>query len=160
MVLMDSPVMEITSWEFRQIVEATFLGAVNGTHCAMKRMIPRDRGMVIQVGSPLVFRSIPLQSAYRASKHAIRGFTESLQSELIHLKSNVGLSIVNMPALNPMKLDRMSHRFSLKHWANKNRVAIICALLAGLGLAALFMFGTQKTSGGVSRKIQNRMSLT
>ena len=89
MVSMYSPFMKMTPDEFRHIVEVTFLGTVYGTHCALQRMIPRDRGIIIQVGSALAFRSIPLQSAYCASKHAIQGFTESIRSELIHQKSNV-----------------------------------------------------------------------
>ena len=100
MVSMYSPFMKMTPDEFRHIVEVTFLGNVYGTHCALQRMVPRDRGVVLQVGSALAFRSIPLQSAYCASKHAIQGFTESVRSELIHEKSNVRVSIVNMPALN------------------------------------------------------------
>lgn len=100
MVSMYSPFMKMTADEFRHIVEVTFLGAVYGTHCALERMVPRDRGVVIQVGSALAFRSIPLQSAYCASKHAIQGFSESIRSELIHEGSNVRVSLVNMPALN------------------------------------------------------------
>lgn len=100
MVSMYSPFMEMTPEEFRHIVDVTFLGNVYGTHCALRRMMGRDRGVIIQVGSALAFRSIPLQSAYCASKHAIQGFTESIRSELIHLKSKVRVSVVNMPALN------------------------------------------------------------
>jgi short-subunit dehydrogenase len=100
MVSMYSPFMEMTSDEFRHIVEVTFLGNVYGTQCALQRMLPRDRGVIVQVGSALAFRSIPLQSAYCASKHAIQGFTESVRTELIHQKSKVRLSLVNMPALN------------------------------------------------------------
>jgi short-subunit dehydrogenase len=100
MVSMYSPFLKMGPDEFKHIVEVTFLGVVYGTKCALQRMSQRDRGKVIQVGSALAFRSIPLQSAYCASKHAIEGFTESLRSELIHQKSNVRLTIVNMPALN------------------------------------------------------------
>jgi NAD(P)-dependent dehydrogenase (short-subunit alcohol dehydrogenase family) len=100
MVSMYSPFIEMSPEEFRHIVDVTFLGNVYGTHCALKRMRSRDRGMIIQVGSALAFRSIPLQSAYCASKHAIHGFTESLRCELIHQKSNIRISTVNMPALN------------------------------------------------------------
>ncbi|HZZ41754.1 MAG TPA: SDR family oxidoreductase [Tepidisphaeraceae bacterium] len=100
MLSMYSPFMKMTPEEFRHIVNVTFLGVMHGTHCALKRMQPRDAGKIIQVGSALAFRSIPLQSAYCASKHAIQGFTESLHSELIHQKCSVKLSIVNMPALN------------------------------------------------------------
>jgi short-subunit dehydrogenase len=100
MVSMYSPFMKMTADEFRHIVEVTFLGQVYGAHSALQRMKPRDKGVIIHVGSALAFRSIPLQSAYCASKHAIQGFTESLRSELIHEKSNVRITVVNMPALN------------------------------------------------------------
>jgi short-subunit dehydrogenase len=114
MVSMYSPFIEMTPEEFRHIVDVTFLGNMHGTHCAMKRMMPRDRGVIIQVGSALAFRSIPLQSAYCASKHAIQGFTESVRSELIHQKSNVRVSVVNMPALNTTQFvwtkNKMPHK--------------------------------------------------
>jgi short-subunit dehydrogenase len=100
MVSMYSPFMQMSPEEFRHIVEVTFLGVVHGTRSALQRMLPRDRGVIIQVGSALAFRSIPLQSAYCASKHAIQGFTESIRSELIHERSRVRVSVVNMPALN------------------------------------------------------------
>ncbi len=100
MVSMYSPFEEMTPNEFHHIVEVTFLGAVHGTRCALKQMRPRNRGVIIQVGSALAYRSIPLQSAYCASKHAIEGFTESVRSELIHENSAVRLTMVNMPALN------------------------------------------------------------
>lgn len=100
MVSMYSPFIDMSPEEFRHIVEVTFLGTVHGTKCALERMLARDRGTIIQVGSALAFRSIPLQSGYCASKHAIEGFTESLRSELIHDKSKIRLTVVNMPALN------------------------------------------------------------
>lgn len=100
MVSMYSPFMKMTPDEFRHIVEVTFMGNVYGTHCALNRMIPRNRGTIIHVGSALAFRSIPLQSAYCASKHAIQGFFESVRTELIHQKSKVRMTQVNMPALN------------------------------------------------------------
>jgi short-subunit dehydrogenase len=114
MVSMYSPFVGMSPEEFRHIVEVTFLGTVHGTKCALERMLPRDRGTIIQVGSALAFRSIPLQSGYCASKHAIEGFTESLRSELIHEKSKVRLTIVNMPALNTTQFtwtkNKMSHK--------------------------------------------------
>jgi short-subunit dehydrogenase len=100
MVSMYSPFIEMTPEEFRHIVDVTFLGTVHGTRSALARMRPRDKGVIVQVGSALAFRSIPLQSAYCASKHAIQGFTESLRSELIHEGSRVWVCAVNMPALN------------------------------------------------------------
>lgn len=100
MVSMYSPFTLMAPEEFRHIVDVTFLGTVHGTRCALDVMLPRDRGTIIQVGSALAFRSIPLQSAYCASKHAIEGFTESVRTELIHERSRVRLSVVNLPALN------------------------------------------------------------
>src|SRR5262249_38654351 len=114
MVSMYSPFLKMSPEEFRHIVEVTFLGAVHGTRSALARMVPRDRGVIIQVGSALAFRSIPLQSAYCASKHAIQGFTESVRSELIHENSRVRVSVVNMPALNTTQFtwtkNKMAHR--------------------------------------------------
>ncbi len=114
MVSMYSPFMRMTPDEFRHIVDVTFLGAVHGTRCALERMLPRNRGVIIQVGSALAFRSIPLQSAYCASKHAIQGFTESVRSELIHEHSRVRISVVNMPALNTTQFtwtkNKMAHK--------------------------------------------------
>jgi NAD(P)-dependent dehydrogenase (short-subunit alcohol dehydrogenase family) len=100
MVSMYSPFGRMTPEEFRHIVEVTFLGQVYGTRAALRRMQRRNRGVIVQVGSALAFRSIPLQSAYCASKHAVKGFTEALRCELIHEKSAVRLTVVNMPALN------------------------------------------------------------
>jgi short-subunit dehydrogenase len=114
MVSMYSPFMQMTPEEFRHIVEVTFLGVVHGTRCALKRMIPRDRGTIIQVGSALAFRSIPLQSAYCASKHAIQGFTESVRSELMHQKSKVRVSVVNMPALNTTQFEWTKNKMKNK----------------------------------------------
>jgi NAD(P)-dependent dehydrogenase (short-subunit alcohol dehydrogenase family) len=100
MVSVFSPAKEIKPEEYRRVTEVTYLGVVNGTLAALKRMLPRDRGKIIQVGSALAYRSIPLQSAYCAAKHAIVGFTDSLRCELIHDRSHVGLTVVHMPALN------------------------------------------------------------
>jgi short-subunit dehydrogenase len=95
-----SPVKEMAPEEFRRVTEVTYLGTVYGTMAALRRMLPRGRGHIVQVGSALAYRAIPLQSAYCGSKHAIQGFTESLRSELIHDKSAVRLTMVQMPALN------------------------------------------------------------
>lgn len=100
MVSVLSPVKEMTADEYRRVTDVTYLGYVNGTLAALKRMLPRDRGVIIQVGSALSYRSIPLQSAYCGAKHAIRGFTESLRSELIHDGSRVRVTIVLLPAVN------------------------------------------------------------
>lgn len=100
MVSVYSPIKEMPAAEFRRVTEVTYLGYVYGTLAALKRMLPRDRGIIIQVGSALAHRSIPLQSAYCAAKHAIKGFHESLLSELIHDGSNVRTTMVQMPAMN------------------------------------------------------------
>jgi short-subunit dehydrogenase len=100
MVSVFSPAMEITADEFRRVTEVTYLGFVYGTQSALRRMLPRNRGMIVQVGSALAYRGIPLQSAYCGAKHAIQGFTESLRSELIHDGSQVKITMVQMPALN------------------------------------------------------------
>lgn len=100
MVSVFSPVKETSADEYRRVTEVTYLGYVNGTLAALKRMQARDRGVIIQVSSALGFRSIPLQSAYCAAKHAIVGFTESLRTELIHDKSRVRVTMVHLPAAN------------------------------------------------------------
>ncbi|MDP9363454.1 MAG: SDR family oxidoreductase, partial [Chloroflexota bacterium] len=100
MVSVFSPVKEMTADEFRRVTEVTYLGYVHGTLSALKRMLPRDRGAIVQVGSALAYRGIPLQAAYCGAKHAIQGFNESLRCELLHDKSNVRVTMVQLPALN------------------------------------------------------------
>ncbi|MGH9528955.1 MAG: SDR family oxidoreductase [Terriglobales bacterium] len=95
-----SPVKKMKPEEYKRVTEVTYLGVVYGTLSALKRMLPRDQGMIVQVGSALAYRSIPLQSAYCAAKHAIAGFTDSLRCELIHDHSKVRITMVHMPALN------------------------------------------------------------
>lgn len=100
MVSVFSPVKEMEPADYKRVTDVLYLGFVHGTLAALKRMLPRDRGTIIQIGSALAYRSIPLQSAYCACKHAINGFTDSLRCELIHDKSNVKLTQVHMPAMN------------------------------------------------------------
>lgn len=95
-----SPVIEMQADEYRRVTEVTYLGVVHGTLAALRRMVPRDRGVIVQVGSALAYRGIPLQSAYCAAKHAIQGFMDSLRVELMHDRSNVHVTMVHMPALN------------------------------------------------------------
>lgn len=95
-----APFAEITPDEFRRVTEVSYLGFVHGTMAALARMRPRDRGTIVQVGSALGERSIPLQSAYCGAKHAINGFTSSLRCELLHDKSGVHVTEVQMPAVN------------------------------------------------------------
>lgn len=100
MVSVFSPVKQMIAEEYKRVTDVTYLGVVYGTLAALKRMLPRDRGVIVQVGSALAYRGIPLQSAYCAAKHAIQGFHDSLRSELIHDKSNVHVTMVQLPAMN------------------------------------------------------------
>lgn len=93
-------IKDMTPAEFKRVTEVCYLGYVNGTLAALKRMLPRDHGHIVQVGSALAYRGIPLQAAYCASKHAIQGFMDSLRAELIHQNSKVVATMVQMPALN------------------------------------------------------------
>jgi NAD(P)-dependent dehydrogenase (short-subunit alcohol dehydrogenase family) len=95
-----APFHEIKPEEFRRVTEVSYLGFVHGTMAALSRMRTRDRGTIVQVGSALSQRSIPLQSAYCGAKHAINGFTESLRTELLHDGSNIHITVVQMPAVN------------------------------------------------------------
>ncbi|HKN66475.1 MAG TPA: SDR family oxidoreductase [Gemmatimonadaceae bacterium] len=114
MVSVYSPIKEMPADEFRRVTEVTYLGYVHGTLTALRRMLPRNRGIIIQVGSALAHRSIPLQSAYCAAKHAILGFHEALLSELLHDGSRVRTTMVQMPAMNTPQFDwaksRMPHQ--------------------------------------------------
>jgi NAD(P)-dependent dehydrogenase (short-subunit alcohol dehydrogenase family) len=95
-----SPVIELETEEVRRVTEVTYLGTVYGTMAALRRMRSRDRGTIVQVGSALAYRAIPLQAAYCAAKHAVQGFTESLRCELLHEKSRVRVTMVHLPAMN------------------------------------------------------------
>ncbi|HZU23351.1 MAG TPA: SDR family oxidoreductase [Terriglobales bacterium] len=110
-----SPVKEMKPEEYERVTAVTYLGAVYGSLAALKRMLPRDRGVIVQVGSALAYRSIPLQSAYCAAKHAMLGFTASLRCELLHDKSNVKVTMLQMPALNTPQFGWVKSR--LKHKA-------------------------------------------
>ncbi|HVX67249.1 MAG TPA: SDR family oxidoreductase [Bryobacteraceae bacterium] len=105
MATVFSPFLEITPEEFKRATEVTYLGTVHGTRAALKRMVPRDRGVIVQVGSALAYRSIPLQAPYCGAKAAVRGFTDSIRTELLHQGSNVRLTMVQMPALNTPQFD-------------------------------------------------------
>jgi NAD(P)-dependent dehydrogenase (short-subunit alcohol dehydrogenase family) len=100
MATVFAPFSEIEPDEYRRSTEVTYLGCVWGTRAALRRMTPRDRGVIVQVGSALAFRGIPLQAPYCAAKHAIEGFSESLRTELLHDGSKVRVSMVHLPALN------------------------------------------------------------
>jgi NAD(P)-dependent dehydrogenase (short-subunit alcohol dehydrogenase family) len=95
-----SPVAQLTPEEVKRVAEVTYLGSVNGILAALRRMRPRDRGTIVQVGSALAYRAIPLQASYCGSKHAIRGFVDSLRCELLHDRSGIRITSVHLPALN------------------------------------------------------------
>jgi NAD(P)-dependent dehydrogenase (short-subunit alcohol dehydrogenase family) len=97
--------VDVTPEEYERVTQVTYLGQVNGTRAALKRMLPRDRGKIVLVGSALAYRGIPLQSAYCGAKHAIQGFLDSLRCELLHDKSNVTITMVQMPGVNTPQFD-------------------------------------------------------
>jgi NAD(P)-dependent dehydrogenase (short-subunit alcohol dehydrogenase family) len=110
MVSVFSPVSEMKPEEYKRVTEVTYLGVVYGTLAALKRMRARDRGTIVQVGSALAYRGIPLQSAYCGAKHAIQGFMDSLRCELLHEKSNVHVTMVQMPGVNTPQFDWVKSR--------------------------------------------------
>jgi len=109
-----SPIKEMTAAEFKRVTEVTYLGYVHGTLAALRRMLPRDRGTIVHVGSALAYRSIPLQAAYCAAKHAVLGFFAALRTELIHDGSRVHTTMVQMPALNTPQFGWVKSRLPRK----------------------------------------------
>jgi NADP-dependent 3-hydroxy acid dehydrogenase YdfG len=109
MVTVLSKVSDIDSADYRRVTEVTYLGVVHGTQTALRRMLPRNAGVIVQVGSALAYRGIPLQSAYCGAKHAIQGFSESLRSELLHDGTNVRVTMVQLPALNTPQFSWMKN---------------------------------------------------
>jgi NAD(P)-dependent dehydrogenase (short-subunit alcohol dehydrogenase family) len=105
-----SPVIEMEAAEYKRVTDVTYLGIVHGTLSALRRMKPRNRGVIVQVGSALAYRGIPLQSAYCAAKHAMEGFCDSLRSELLHDGSSVQVTMVHLPALNTPQFDWVKSR--------------------------------------------------
>jgi short-subunit dehydrogenase len=114
MVSVFSPAKLMLPEEYKRVTEVTYLGYVYGTLAALKRMLHRDRGRIIQVTSALAHRSIPLQSAYCGAKHAIKGFTESVHSELLHDQSHVKISMVALPGLNTPQFEWVKSRLPNK----------------------------------------------
>ncbi len=100
MTTVFGPLAAVSAAEFRRATEVTYLGQVHGTMAALRRMRPRDRGAIVQVGSALAYRGLPLQAAYSGAKHAVQGFTEAVRSELLHDGSRVHVTMVQLPALN------------------------------------------------------------
>lgn len=109
-----SPVKEMQPEEYKRVTEVTYLGQVYGTLAALKKMLPRDSGSIVLVGSALAYRGIPLQSAYCGAKHAIQGFFDSLRTELMHDKSNVKVSMVHLPAMNTTQFGFVKSRLPNK----------------------------------------------
>jgi NAD(P)-dependent dehydrogenase (short-subunit alcohol dehydrogenase family) len=107
-----APLARISAEEYRRATEVTYLGYVFGTMAALRRMLPRNHGRIIQVGSALAYRAIPLQAPYCGAKHAIRGFTDSVRCELMHEGSNVQITMVQMPALNTPQFDWARNKMS------------------------------------------------
>jgi NAD(P)-dependent dehydrogenase (short-subunit alcohol dehydrogenase family) len=114
MVSVFSPVKEMQPEEYQRVTEVTYLGYVYGTLAALKRMSPRNHGTIVQVGSALAFRGIPLQSAYCGAKHAVQGFTESVRTELLHDRSNVWVTMVHLPACNTPQFNWVKTRLPRK----------------------------------------------
>lgn len=109
-----SPIVSMTASDYRRVTEVTYLGAVHGTLSALRRMVPRDAGTIVQVGSALAYRSIPLQSAYCAAKHALQGFTDSLRCELLHDGRHIRVNTVHLPALNTPQFGWVKSRLERK----------------------------------------------
>lgn len=114
MTTVFSEVQNMNTDEYRRVTEVTYLGYVHGTKAALERMRPRDVGTIVQVGSALAYHGIPLQSAYCASKHAIKGFTESLRTELIHEDSDIDVRMVHLPGLNTTQFTWVENRLPKK----------------------------------------------
>ncbi|MCR3764704.1 SDR family NAD(P)-dependent oxidoreductase, partial [Pseudomonas aeruginosa] len=114
MVTLFSPVRQLTAEEIRRVTEVTYLGTVHGTLAALERMRPRDHGVIIQVGSALAYRAIPLQAAYCAAKFAVRGFTDALRCELLEEGSGIRLCMVQLPALDTPQFDWARNRLPRK----------------------------------------------
>jgi NAD(P)-dependent dehydrogenase (short-subunit alcohol dehydrogenase family) len=114
MATVFSPFLHTTDEEFARVTDVCYLGYVHGSRAALRRMVPRNRGVIVQVGSALAYRAIPLQSAYCGAKHAIRGFTDSLRCELLHEGSDVHLTAVHLPGLNTPQFRWSKSRMPLK----------------------------------------------
>jgi NADP-dependent 3-hydroxy acid dehydrogenase YdfG len=110
MTTVYSPFMNMTDEEFHRVTEVCYYGFVHGTRAALRRMVPRNHGVVVQVGSALAYRAIPLQSAYCGAKHAIKGFTDAVRTELMHEGSAVRLVMVQLPGLNTPQFELGKNR--------------------------------------------------
>jgi short-subunit dehydrogenase len=109
------PIEELAAKDFERVVQVTLMGYVHGTKAALEVMRPKGRGAIIQVGSALAYRAIPMQAAYCACKFAIRGFTDSLRAEFAHNRSNIKLTMVQMPGMNTIQFDWAKNLFRHKY---------------------------------------------
>jgi NAD(P)-dependent dehydrogenase (short-subunit alcohol dehydrogenase family) len=115
MATLVGPIERLAAKDFERVVQVTLMGYVHGTKAALEVMRPKDRGAIVQVGSALAYRAIPLQAAYCACKFAIRGFTDSLRSELAHSRSKIKLTMVQMPGMNTIQFDWAKNLFDHKY---------------------------------------------
>ena len=167
-----APVDEITPAEFARVTEVTYLGNVYSTMAALKRMLPRDRGTIVQVSSALAYHSIPLQAAYCGAKHAINGYTDSLRAELMHRGSQVHVTVVDMPGLNTPQFDWALNRMSKRPrpvapvyqpevaaqaivWAAHHRRARL-----HVGLSSLLMIWADKFAPGLLDRYMARSAVS
>jgi short-subunit dehydrogenase len=114
MAAVFSPVTEMTPEEYKRVTEVTYLGQVYGAQAALKRMLPREKGTIVFVGSALAYRGIPLQSSYCGAKHAVQGFFDSLRTELLHNRSNVHVTMVQLPGVNSTQFDLVRNKMPHK----------------------------------------------
>ncbi len=115
MATLVGPIAELAAVDFERVVKVTLMGYVHGTRAALEVMRPKDRGAIVQVGSALAYRAIPMQAAYCACKFAIRGFTDSLRAELAHEKSKIKLTMLQMPGMNTLQFDWAKNLFDHKY---------------------------------------------
>jgi len=115
MATLVGPIEELAAKDFERVVQVTLMGYVHGTKAALEVMRPKGRGAIVQVGSALAYRAIPMQAAYCACKFAIRGFTDSLRAELAHSKSKIKLTMVQMPGMNTIQFDWAKNLFKHKY---------------------------------------------
>ncbi len=180
MVTVFGPVTKITPEEFKRVTEVNYLGFVYGTMAALWLMRPRNRGTIVQVGSALAYRAIPLQAAYCGAKFAIRGFTNSLRTELMHEKSGIHITMVHLPAVNTPQFDwarthmdkqprpvapvfqpeaaaetiyRAAHENRREYWLGRSSVGIILANLIAPSMLDHYLARTAVSGQTTNRKV-------
>ncbi len=180
MVTVFGRVTEITPEEFKRVTEVTYLGFVHGTMAALWLMRPRNRGTIVQVGSALAYRGIPLQAAYCGAKFAIRGFTDSLRTELMHDRSGIHVTMVHLPAVNTPQFDwarthmerqprpvapvfepevaaaaiyKAAHEYRREYWLGRSTITAIVANAILPGLADFYLARTAVSGQSAKRKV-------